>query len=160
MQRDRDTRKQEIVNVREPQAVVTIYRSIDEVFEYLADGANDAAWMPWVTKCALTGYGGGAGATYVQSLETSPLHRRTLRYRVLNFHRPVLLSREATSLPGSPVGRFRLSAIGVNRTAVALTLDIRQGRLGELVLSAAERWTSQLVASLPQLKANLEARTG
>lgn len=146
--------------MREPTAAVTINRPRVDVFSFLADGTNDTAWVQGVRECLLTGYGGGAGAMYCQSMQGSPLHRRILRYRIVNFHYPALLSREATSLPGAPVGRFRLSVAGDSETTVVLSMDVPKGVIRKREVNASAGWALQLMASLPQLKASLEEKSG
>ncbi|MGA8207869.1 MAG: SRPBCC family protein [Candidatus Dormiibacterota bacterium] len=139
------------------EAVVTIARPIDEVFEFLADGTNAPRWMTWVMQSAPIGYEGGVGATYSQKTVSSLLGRKSVVYRIVQFHSPITLGVEATSLPGRPTARFRLTPTEAGATTVTVQADFLDAAADATSSSVGRRWATHVVESLPQIKSELES---
>ncbi len=141
------------------EATIAIARPIEEVFAFLADGVNAPRWMSWVTQSTLVSYGGGAGATYAQRTVRSQLGRDGMVYRIVNFHPPITVGVEASSLPGRPTARFHLAQVGPGSTTVTIHAEFAQGGAAAGRPSASGRWAQQLVESLPLIKSLLESGT-
>jgi hypothetical protein len=139
------------------EATVTVVRPIEEVFGFIADGANAPRWMSWVMQSTPVGYGGGVGATYSQRTVSSLLGRKWVVYRIVHFHSPVTLGVEATSLPGRPTARFRLTPTEAGTTTVTVQADFLDAAADATSSSVGRRWATHVVESLPQIKAELES---
>src|ERR1039458_9165545 len=127
------------------EAKATIARPIDEVFEFLADGRNTPRWMSWVGESTPVGYGGGVGATYSQRMVSSPLRRKWVVYRIVNFHSPRRLGVEASSLPGRPRAIFRLTPTDAGTTTASVQADFSDASAAPTAGSAGRRWATHLV---------------
>jgi hypothetical protein len=103
-------------------------------------------------------YGGGVGATYLQSLQDVELGETRLCCRVIHHRRPVMLGLEAASLTLHPTATFRFSAEDPSTTTVALTVAVPAAIRGDADEAIARRWAMLVVAGLPEIKACLEAR--
>jgi uncharacterized membrane protein len=139
------------------EAIVTITKPIDEVFEFLADGVNAPRWMSWVIQSTPSGYGGGVGATYSQRTVSSLLGRKWVVYRVVHYHSPIALGVEAASLPGRPTARFRLTPSDAGTTTVTVQAEFTGGGAATDANSVGQRWANHLVESLSGIKSVLES---
>jgi Polyketide cyclase / dehydrase and lipid transport len=139
------------------EAKVTVSRSIQEVFDFLADGVNAPRWMSWVIESTPVGYSGGAGATYSQRTVSSLLGRKWIVYRIVHHHSPMTLGVEASSLPGRPTARFRLTPMDVGITMLSVRAEFADGGGATASMSAGQRWATHVVESLPQIKSALES---
>lgn len=139
------------------EAKVTVSRSIEEVFDFLADGVNAPRWMSWVIESTPVGYGGGAGATYSQKTVSSLLGRKWVIYRIIHYHSPMTLGVEASSLPGRPTARFQLTPTDVGITTITVHAEFADGGGAAASRSVGQRWVGHVVESLPQIKSALES---
>jgi uncharacterized protein YndB with AHSA1/START domain len=139
------------------EAMITIAKPIDEVFEFLADGVNAPRWMSWVMQSTPVGYVGGVGATYSLRTVSSLLGRHRVVYRTVHYHRPAALGVEATSLPGRPTARFRLTPTESGSTTVTVRAEFKEVEAEAAPDSVSRRWASHLVESLPRIKSELES---
>lgn len=135
---------------------VTVERSIEAVFDFLADGTNDPRWQTWVSRSELLCHGGGVGATYRQSVHDTALGSGEFQYQLVHHHRPVLLGVEALSLAGHPRASFRLTPVGPAVTEVSLAVELTGAGTPSAPAAGAVRWRERLLDSLPHLKACLE----
>src|SRR5919107_1312437 len=110
---------------------VTVDRPIDDVFAYLADGANNPRWRSGVVSIERTSTVDGAGATYRQKLRG----------------------------PAGRTGRFTLTEAGPGRTTVTFTLDLQPTGLMRLMNAMIAKTMRSEVNQLSQLKADLEKTT-
>ena len=84
---------------------ITIARPLDEVFAYLADGANNPHWRTGVVQMHRTSATDGAGATYRQVLKGPGGRHIDGDYRVTGYRPPHLLEFAVTAGPARPSGR-------------------------------------------------------
>ena|GEM_PF-3852565 len=139
------------------EAKVTVSRSIEEVFDFLADGVNAPLWMSWVMESTPVGYGGGAGATYSQKTVSSLLGRKWVVYRIVHYRSPITLGVEASSLPGRPTARFHLTPTDVGITTISVHAEFAEDGTGPASSPVGQRWATHVVESLPQIKSALES---
>ncbi|HVB53899.1 MAG TPA: SRPBCC family protein [Candidatus Acidoferrales bacterium] len=158
-----ESSQRETTQHRDPQrrnqsaaATVMVERSIEAVFDFMADGSNDPRWQTWVSSSELLCHGGGVGATYRQSVHDTVLGGRQFQYRLVHHHRPVLLGVEALSLAGHPRASFRLTPVGPALTGVSLAVELTGTGTPAAPAAGAVSWRERLVDSLPHLKACLE----
>jgi uncharacterized protein YndB with AHSA1/START domain len=147
----------ETLGLPHAEATITIAKPIDEVFGFLADGANAPRWMSGVMESTPVGFGGGVGATYSQRMVSSLLGRKWVVYRIVHFHSPITLGVEATSLPGRPTARFRLIPTDARTTTVTVQAEFSDAGAAATPTSAGRRWATHVVESLPQIKSVLES---
>ena len=138
------------------EAMVTIAKPIEEVFGFLADGVKAPRWMSWVVESTPSGYGGGVGATYLQRTVSSLLGRKRVVYRVVQYHLPITLGVEATSLPGRPTARFHLTPTE-SGTTVTVRAEFTDDGPAAAPDSVGRRWATHLAGSLPRIKSELES---
>ena len=136
---------------------VTIARPIDEVFAYLADGANNPYWRTGVVQIHRTSAADGAGATYRQVLQGPGGRRIDGDYRVTGYQPPHLLEFAVTAGPARPTGRFELHQAGPAGTRVTLSLDLVPKGLLRLMDPMVARTMRAEVRQLAHLKQVLEA---
>ncbi|MGA7172710.1 MAG: SRPBCC family protein [Candidatus Dormiibacterota bacterium] len=139
---------------------ILVHQSIEEVFDYLADGTHDSAWQSWVSRSELLRYGGGVGAIYRQSLHDTSLGGRDFRYRVVHHRRPLLIGVEALGPLGHPRASFRLESVGPSTTGIALSVDLSGVGWPGPGTAGALRWRDRLVTSLPHLQSCLDQLVG
>src|SRR5487761_341922 len=121
-------------------ATTRVNKSIEDVFDYLADGAHDPLWQSWVAASVLVRHGGGVGATYRQSLHDTDLGGGELQYRIVRHHRPVLLELEAVSLEGYPRAAYRLEPPGPGEVEITLLAETSGADMQNLRPAGAVRW--------------------
>jgi hypothetical protein len=136
---------------------IRVKAAAGDVFDFLADGTRSPSWLRWVSTAELGKYGGGVGATYLQSLRDVDLGGTRLCYRVVHHRRPVMLGLEAASLVLHPTATFRFSAEAPTTTTAALTVAVPAAIPGGADEAIARRWARLVLAALPEIKACLEA---
>jgi uncharacterized protein YndB with AHSA1/START domain len=137
---------------------VTIDRSVEDVFAYVADGENCSAWRPGVVDIKRIG-GEGLGARYAQGVR-GPMGRRIAAdYEVTAFEPNRHIEFQTTTGPARPHGRYLFAADGGGtRLSFALeaTLD---GLSGLFMGGAVQRTMNDEVRTLDNLKRVLESRS-
>ncbi|HEY7525788.1 MAG TPA: SRPBCC family protein [Candidatus Limnocylindria bacterium] len=137
---------------------VTIDRSVEDVFAYVADGENCSAWRPGVVDIKRIG-GEGLGARYAQGVR-GPMGRRIAAdYEVTAFEPNRRIEFQTTTGPARPHGRYLFAADGGGtRLSFALeaTLD---GLSGLFMGGAVQRTMNDEVRTLDNLKRVLESRS-
>jgi hypothetical protein len=110
-----------------------IRRSIEDVFDFLADGSNNAAWQPSVISTTADGKSIGVGSTFHQMIRHPFGYRISSDYRITEYDRPFELTFDITSGgPLRPTLNFALTRVGDEATNVRWTLTYRAGGLGTL----------------------------
>lgn len=135
---------------------VVIERPINDVFEYLADGANNLYWRSGVREIERVTAETGRGAVYRQVLAGPGGRRIRGDYRVTVHDAPHALGFAVIAGPARPTGRFTLTEEGPGRTGVTFALDLRPTGLARLMGGMIARQMRAEVAQLEHLKANLE----
>ncbi|HEY2947463.1 MAG TPA: SRPBCC family protein [Micromonosporaceae bacterium] len=132
-------------------------RRPDEVFDFLADGANNPRWRVGVADISReTGAAVGLGTVYRQGMR-GPMGRRIAAdYRITEYDPGRALGFEVIAGPARPTGRYELTPTQ-SGTAVRFTLDWRPTGLARLLAPAVARQMPREVAALGRLKQVMEA---
>lgn len=138
---------------------VTVDRPIQDVFAYLADGANNPRWRSGVLSIDRTSAVDGVGATYRQKLRGPGGRTIDGDYRVTAYQPPHLLEFQVIAGPARPTGRFALTDAAAGRTTVTFTLELRPTGLMRLMNGMIVKTMRSEVNQLSQLKADLETTT-
>ena len=135
---------------------VTIARTVDEVFAFVADGLNGPRWRPGVLDVALVS-GSGVGAVYKQGVKGPGGRRIDADYRVTALEPGRRLAFEAIAGPVRPTGEYRFESIdGSTRLTFALQAEL--GGIKKLLMGGAvQRTMDAEVAATERLKELLEA---
>jgi carbon monoxide dehydrogenase subunit G len=135
---------------------ITIQRSPDDVFAFVADGATATQWRPGVTDIRLAS-GSGVGARYEQGVKGPGGRRIAADYEITSWDPPRGLAFAAVAGPVRPSGEYRLEAVG-NGTRLTFSLDATVGGLKGLVMGRAVQASMDAeMAALDRLKTVLEA---
>jgi Polyketide cyclase / dehydrase and lipid transport len=110
-----------------------IRRSIEDVFDFLADGSNNPAWQPFVISTTADGESVGVGSTFHQMIRHPFGYEISSDYRITEYDRPFELTFDITSGgPLRPTLTYALTRVGEELTNVRCTLTYRPGGLGAL----------------------------
>ena len=135
---------------------ITIRRSPEDVFAFVADGTTATQWRPGVTDIKLAS-GSGLGARYVQGVKGPGGRRIAADYEITAWDPPRELAFAAVAGPVRPTGAYRLEAIPEG-TRLTFSLDAKVGGLKGLLMGKAVQGSMDAeMASLDRLKAVLEA---
>jgi uncharacterized protein YndB with AHSA1/START domain len=135
---------------------ITIARSPQEVFDYLADGTHNAEWRAGVLEIERTSAGAGEGATYRQVLAGPGGRRIDGDYRITTFDPPRRLEFQVTAGPARPTGVFELSENDSQSARVRFALDVTATGPMKLMSAMITRTMRREVAQLDNLKTILE----
>jgi len=135
---------------------VTIGRSAEDVFGYLADGTHNRDWRNGVLEIERTSDADGQGATYRQVLAGPRGRRIDGDYRVTVFDPPNRLEFLVIAGPARPRGVFELSENSDQSTSVRFALDIEPSGMMRLMTPMISKQMRSEVAQLDSLKAILE----
>ena len=132
-------------------------RPIGEVFDFLADIRNEAAWNPRVVRLTKTSEGPiGAGTTF----EGAYQGLGTLHTRLVDFERPTRLSFRSTGPRMGIAGTFALTA-GAGGTRIDLIADLVPRSLFKLLAPLMRPVLArQNAAAADRLKRALEGARG
>jgi uncharacterized protein YndB with AHSA1/START domain len=136
---------------------VTIGRSAQDVFGYLADGTHNRDWRSGVLDIERTTDADGEGAEYRQVLAGPGGRRIDGDYRVTVFDPPRRLEFLVTAGPARPSGVFELTENPDHSTSVRFALDITPTGMMRLMTPMISRQMRSEVAQLDALKAILES---
>lgn len=144
-----------------PQAehTITIGRSADDVFDYLAEGRNNPQWRPGVLEIERTSSEVGVGATYRQMLRGPGGRKIAGDYRVTRHDRPQTLAFEVVAGPARPVGSFDLTPIDDHSTRVTFRLAASPTGLMRLMSPMIAKQMRAETRQLENLKTRLESQT-
>lgn len=136
---------------------VTIQRSPGDVYAFLADGLNNAAWRTGIQNIALkSGTPGTVGAVYAQTL-TGPGGRPiTGDYEITAADPGKRLDFQVVAGPARPAGTYRLSE-ATGGTTVRFSLDLEPKGLMKVVGPMIARTMRAEVDQLDALKRVLES---
>jgi uncharacterized protein YndB with AHSA1/START domain len=135
---------------------ITVARSPQEVFDYLADGTHNLEWRAGVLEIERTSAAAGEGATYRQVLAGPGGRRIDGDYRITAFEPPRRLEFQVTAGPARPTGVFELSENGSQSARVRFALDLTATGLMKLMSPMITRTMRREVAQLDKLKTILE----
>lgn len=135
---------------------VTVRRSAQDVFDYLAEGTHNREWRAGVLEIARTSETAGEGATYRQVLAGPGGRRIDGDYRITVFDPPARLAFQVTAGPARPAGVFELSETDGPSTRVRFALDVTPSGLMKLMTPMITRQMQREVARLENLKSILE----
>lgn len=135
---------------------VTINRSAGDIFDYLADGANNPQWRPGVVEIHATNDTAGGGPSYRQVLRGPGGRKIAGDYRVTIYDRPTTLAFEVIAGPLRPVGTFELAPIGPTATSVTFRLSARPTGVMRLAVPMIVRQVRAETRNLDHLKTRLE----
>jgi uncharacterized protein YndB with AHSA1/START domain len=136
---------------------ITVARSPQEVFDYLADGTHNCEWRTGVLEIERTSAAGGEGATYRQVLAGPGGRRIDGDYRITAFDPPRRLEFQVTAGPARPTGVFELSENGSRSARVRFALDLTATGPMKLMSAMITRTMRREVAQLDNLKTILES---
>jgi uncharacterized protein YndB with AHSA1/START domain len=139
------------------QNTVTVNRPVAEVYEYLADGANDPQWREGVLEIERTSGDGGLGTTYRQVMAGPGGRKIRGDYRVTAFQPPRRFEFQVIAGPARPAGRFELAAAGASACTVTFTLDLQPRGLMRLMSPLVARQMRTEVAQLDRLPQAVES---
>ena len=135
---------------------VTIGRSADDVFGYIADGTHNRDWRNGVLEIEWTTDSKGQGAEYRQVLAGPGGRRIDGDYRVTVFDPPRRLEFLVIAGPARPVGVFELTENPDRTTQIRFALDIAPAGMMRLMTPMISKQMRSEVAQLDTLKAILE----
>ncbi len=136
---------------------VTIGRPVDEVFRFVADGANGPRWRGGIVDIARTRGDGGVGTVYRQGVR-GPMGRRVAAdYEITVMEPNRLIEFRAIAGPVRPHGRYDFESID-GGTRLTFALDAEMGGLRRLFMGSMVKTTMNVeVGSLDKLKRVLES---
>jgi hypothetical protein len=136
---------------------ITISRTPEEVYAFLADGLNNPKWREGVQGIALkSGNAGSVGAIYAQTL-TGPGGRPIAGdYEISSATPGQQLSFHVIAGPARPAGEYRLSPVP-GGTSLRFALDLHPTGLMKLVGPIISKTMQKEVAQLAALKTVLES---
>jgi uncharacterized membrane protein len=137
------------------QRAVTIHRPVDEVFAFVADGANAPKWRSGVLDVEhVSGHGGGA--VYRQGVKGPGGRRIAADYEITEFEPGSRIAFRAIAGPVRPTGEFRFGDTD-GATHMRFALDVALSGWKALVMGRAVRSTMDAeMGALDRLKELLE----
>ena len=137
---------------------VTIHRSPEEIFDYLADGTNNPRWRAGVLEIAPTGTATGAGSIYRQVLRGPAGRRIAGDYRITTYERPTTLAFEVIAGPARPTGTFQVHPIGPDSATLTFRLSATPSGIMRLFAAKIAKQMRAEVRQLDNLKEQLERK--
>jgi uncharacterized protein YndB with AHSA1/START domain len=148
-----------VSTVAQAEHTVTIDRSADDVFDYLADGHNNPQWRQGVLEIERTSTEVGVGATYRQVMRGPGGRKIAGDYRVTRHDRPQTLAFEVIAGPARPVGSFELTPIDRDSTRVTFRLSADPTGLMRLMSPMIAKQMRAETVQLDNVKTQLESQT-
>jgi uncharacterized protein YndB with AHSA1/START domain len=137
------------------ERTITIRRPIDEVFDFVTDGANAPKWRSGVLDVAHVS-GTGNGAVWRQGVKGPGGRRIAADYEITTWEPPTRMAFRAVAGPIRPTGAYRLESVD-GGTKLAFSLDVALGTIQRLVMGGQVQKTMDAeMAALDRLKALLE----
>ena len=136
---------------------VTIARSPDDVFDFVADGHNNRRWRDSVIDIEPAGDTTGSGATWRQGIKGPGGRRIAGDYRITTWERPHRLGFDVIAGPARPTGMYTFTPDGSGGTRTSFALDLEPRGLMRLMSGMINRQVETEVRALDRLKAVLEA---
>lgn len=139
------------------ESQITIARSPEAVYAFLADGLNNPKWRSGIQAISLrSGAAGSVGAVYQQTLSGPGGRPIAGDYEITEARPGEYLAFQVVAGPARPVGEYRLSQDATG-TLVQFTLDVQPRGLMKLAGPMIERTMRHEVSQLTSLKASLES---
>lgn len=139
------------------QNSITIDRSAETVYAFLADGLNNPRWRDVVVSIELkAGEPAATGAEYRQVVKGPGGSKVDADYRLTTADPGRELAFVVTAGPARPTGRYVLSGGAGGATEVAFTLDYPAKGLTKLLDPLIQKAMESDVGSLAKLKQVLE----
>jgi uncharacterized protein YndB with AHSA1/START domain len=105
---------------------VDIARPIEDVFDFLANGANNPQWQTRVTSTAQLGDTLGVGTVFKQSMRHPLRFTVPASYRITVFERPRIIAKAGTSGgPIRPTETYELAENAAGGTTVSGTIGVQ-----------------------------------
>jgi Polyketide cyclase / dehydrase and lipid transport len=138
----------------------TIDRPIDEVFAFLADGANDPKFSPRVAEIRRTTDGPiGVGTVFESTVKDAGMTTRR-RFELTEFEAPTKIrwSERSKNMVTVPVGGYDLERVGDTQTKVTIHNTFEGHGFGKLIVGFALRAAIKDAPALAQrIKLAVEA---
>jgi uncharacterized protein YndB with AHSA1/START domain len=135
---------------------IVVERAAPEVFAFLADAENDAAWRPGVLDIARVGGDGpGPGTRYRQGVRGPGGRRIDADIETTTYEPDRLIGFRATAGPVRPEGLYELTPEG-GATRVRFALAAELSGLKRAIAPAVRRTMAGEVGALSELKRVLE----
>jgi uncharacterized protein YndB with AHSA1/START domain len=138
------------------EAEVTIARSPEDVFDFLAAGQNNPLWRPGVVDISHVS-GDALGALWRQGVKGPGGMRVSADYEITEYSRPSVLAFRAVAGPARPEGRYSLEPVG-GGTRLSFALSWVPKGLARLMTTPVQKTMEAEVGQLETLKAVLERR--
>jgi uncharacterized membrane protein len=136
---------------------VVVAKPVTEVFNFLADGANNTKWRSGVVSIELkSGQTGQMDAEYHQILKGPGGRKISGDFKITTLMPNEKLSFIVTSGPARPTGVFEFAQDN-NFTKVKFTLDYQPKGLAKLMGPMIQKTMNSEVAQLDALRQVLEA---
>ena len=137
---------------------ITIDRTVNVVFGFIADGMNNPLWRPSVAEIQrVAGRPLGVGAVYKQSLRGPGGRTIEGDYEITESIPNQLIKFQVIAGPARPTGTYQFEAAG-NSTRLTFTLDFEPKGLAKLMGPMIASSMRSEVATLSNLKAYLESQ--
>ena len=138
---------------------VSINRTANDVYAFLADGLNNKLWRPAVKAVALaSGEAGNQGAVYSQTIAGPGGRTIAGDYEITAAQPGKRLDFQVIAGPARPTGSFTLDENN-GGTTVRFALDLQPKGFMKLMGSMITKTMESEVGQLGQLKSVLEAQS-
>ena len=135
---------------------ITISRSPEDVYAFLADGLNNPKWRTGVQSISLkSGSPGAVGSVYRQTLSGPGGRAIDGDYEITTAEPGRLLAFQVVAGPARPSGEYHFGQLPEG-TRVRFTLDLQPKGLMKIMGPMVQRTMDAEVAQLARLKAVLE----
>ena len=112
---------------------VDIARPIEDVFDFLANGANNPRWQTRVTSTTQLGPTLGVGTAFKQSMRHPLGFAVPASYRITVFERPRIIAKAGTSGgPIRPTETYELTENATGGTTVRCTIEVQPEGAGRI----------------------------
>ena len=129
---------------------VDVARSAEDVFAFLADGANNPKWRSGVYEIRHV-RGSGLGAEYEQLLIGPGGRKMQANYRVVAWQEPTRLEFEVTAGPARPRGTFTITPVTPESCRVTFTISLEVQGVMKLVQGMIEDQVAREAAAIQNL---------
>ncbi len=138
------------------EAMVTIERSPEVVFDFLAQGENNKLWRDGVLDIEHAS-GSGVGEVWRQGSKGPGGRRVAADYEITQSDRPSRLAFRVVAGPARPEGSYDLAPAGEG-TRLKFTLSWEPKGFARLLSSMVQKTMEREVGQLARLKVVLESR--
>ncbi|HEY3781998.1 MAG TPA: SRPBCC family protein [Fimbriimonadaceae bacterium] len=139
-------------------ATVVVGKPVHEVFQFLAEGRNNALWRPTVMDVALrSGRPGTVGSVYKQGLKDKKGKRVDGDYEITVVKQNEEINFQVVNGPDKAKGKFFLASVA-DGTRVRFSLDYEARGFGKLIEDNLSKQLQVEVMHLSNLKKYLEGQ--